>query len=157
MCLICINNYRILILITGVLSLSAWFKYCYRILQTHHARTRAHTHARTRVRTHVRKQVHTLAHTCTHVYIRTALAASPPYMISLFGGAQPTVTARSACDNAGHWPLKSTHELATRFTRGFGSISRIKKLLGRTETRTRGMMYCQTLRIVRDISRDDRA
>ena len=53
-CLICINNYRIVILITGVLSLSAWVKYCYRILQTHHARTRAHACA------------HTCAQTCTH-------------------------------------------------------------------------------------------
>ena len=32
-----------------------------------------------------------------------------------------------------------------------------KKLLGRTETRTRDRMYCQTIRTVRDISRDDRA
>ena len=130
-CLICINNYRIIILITGVLSLSAWVKYFYRILQTHHARTCA------RVRTHT--------------------PPSPPHRLSLFGGAQPTVTARSACDNAGGGQFKSTHELATRFTRGFGSFSRIKKLLGRTKTRTRDRMYCQMIRIVRDISRDDRA
>ena len=32
-----------------------------------------------------------------------------------------------------------------------------KKLLGRTETRTRDRMYCQTIRTVRYISRDDRA
>ena len=140
MCLICINNYRIIILITGVLSLSAWVKYLYRI---HHARTRAQPCAHTR----------THEHTHTH----TPVAASPPYRLSLFGGAQPTVTARSACDNAGRWPFKSTHELATRFTRGFGSFSRIKKLLGRTETRTRDRVYCQTIRIVRDISRDDGA
>ena len=31
-----------------------------------------------------------------------------------------------------------------------------KKILGRTETRTRDMMYCQTIRSVRDIYRDDR-
>ena len=30
-------------------------------------------------------------------------------------------------------------------------------MLGRTETRTRDRMYCQTIRTVRDISRDDRA
>ena len=127
----------IIILIAGVLSLSAWVKYLYRILQTHHARTRAHTHARTHVHTHSRHR--------------------PPHRLSLSGGAQPTVTGRSACDNAGRWPFKSTHELATRFTRGFGSFSRIKKLLGRTDTRTRDRMYCQTMRTVRDISRDDRA
>ena len=88
-CLTCINNYKIIIVITCVLSLSAWAKYCYRIWQTHHARaytrTRAHTHART--------------HTCAH----TAVGVSPPYRLSLFGGAQPTVTASSACDNAGRW------------------------------------------------------
>ena len=32
-----------------------------------------------------------------------------------------------------------------------------KKLLGRTETRTRDMMYSHTIRTVRDISRNDRA
>ena len=30
-------------------------------------------------------------------------------------------------------------------------------MLGRTETRTRDRMYCQTIRTVRDISRDDGA
>ena len=32
-----------------------------------------------------------------------------------------------------------------------------KKMLGRTETRTRDRMYFQTIRTVRDISQDDRA
>ena len=32
-----------------------------------------------------------------------------------------------------------------------------KKMLGRIETRTRDMIYCQTIRTVRDISREDRA
>ena len=31
------------------------------------------------------------------------------------------------------------------------------KMLGRTETRTRDRIYCQTIRSVRDIYRDDRA
>ena len=30
-------------------------------------------------------------------------------------------------------------------------------MLGRTETRTRDRIYCQTMRTFRDISRDDRA
>ena len=90
MCLICINNYSILILITGILSLSAWVKYCYRILQTHHARTRAHTRAHACA--HTCTNVHKRAHTCTHTAF-AAVAASPPYMLSLFGGAQPTVAA----------------------------------------------------------------
>ena len=102
---------------------------------------------------HMRARAHASSHTCAH----TAVATATAYRLSLFGGAQPTVTARSACDNAGRWPFKSTHELAIRFTRGFGSFSHIKKLLGRTETRTRDRIYCQTIQIVRDISRDDRA
>ena len=32
-----------------------------------------------------------------------------------------------------------------------------KKMLGRVETRTLDRIYCQTMRTVRDISRDDRA
>ena len=36
-------------------------------------------------------------------------------------------------------------------------VFRIKKMLGRIETRTRDRIYCQTIRTVRDISRDDRA
>ena len=32
-----------------------------------------------------------------------------------------------------------------------------KKMLGRIETRTRDRIYCQTIRTVRSISRDDRA
>ena len=135
-CQICINNYRIIILITGVLSLSAWVKYLYRIVQTHHARTRAHMHARTCMRTPLRTHVHT--------HRRRRLTAVQSIAIR----CQPTVTARAACDNAGRWPFESTHELGTRFTRGFGSFSRIKKLLGRTETQTRDRMYCQTIRTI---------
>ena len=36
----------------------------------------------------------------------------------------------------------------TRFPRGFGCFSRIKKLLGRTETRIRDRMYCQSIRTI---------
>ena len=32
-----------------------------------------------------------------------------------------------------------------------------EKMLGRTETQTRERMYCESIRTVRDISRDDRA
>ena len=39
----------------------------------------------------------------------------------------------------------------------YGGFSRIQKMLGRTETRTRDRMYCQTIRTVRYISRDYRA
>ena len=39
----------------------------------------------------------------------------------------------------------------------YGCFSHIQKMLGRTETRTRDRMYCQAIRTVTDISRDDRA
>ena len=48
-------------------------------------------------------------------------------------------------------------QLTTRGIRySFGCFSRIK-MVGRIETRTRDRIYCQTIRTVRDISRDDRA
>ena len=43
------------------------------------------------------------------------------------------------------------------FAIGLGVFSRIKKMLGRIETRPRDRIYFQTIRTVRDISRDDRA
>ena len=58
---------------------------------------------------------------------------------------------------AGSWVIEINTRVATRFPRGFVRFSRINKLLGRTETRNRDRMYCQTIRTVRDISRDDRA
>ena len=123
-CLNCVNDYRIIILITGVLSLSAWVKYFFIVYCTHITHARAHTRALTRAHACAHTCAYTLTHMCTH----TAVAASPPYRLSLFGGAQSTVTARSACDNAGRWPFKSTHELATLFTRGFGSFFTHKKI-----------------------------
>ena len=39
----------------------------------------------------------------------------------------------------------------------YDCFSRIKILLGRTEKRTRDRIYCQTIRTVGNISRDDRA
>ena len=41
-------------------------------------------------------------------------------------------------------------------SRGFGGFSH-KKMLGRTDTRTRERMYSQTIQTVREILRDDRA
>ena len=43
------------------------------------------------------------------------------------------------------------------FAKVYECFSRIKKKLGRIETRTRDRIYCQTIRTVTDISRDDRA
>ena len=57
-----------------------------------------------------------------------------------------------------HWFYSIDHSRGQRSIRyRFGSFSRIKKFLGRTETRTRDRMYLGRIRSVRDISRDDRA
>ena len=76
---------------------------------------------------------------------------------------------RSGCccsDVAGHstvtamLPVPLVHSSATCPRVGIRDSLRIffaRKKLGRTETRTRDRMYCQTIRTVRYISRDDRA
>ena len=57
-----------------------------------------------------------------------------------------------------HWFYSIDHSRGRRGIRySFGCFSRMKKMLGRIETRTRDRIYCQTIRAVRDISRDDRA
>ena len=55
------------------------------------------------------------------------------------------------------WSIQQPHARWSAFAIVYVCFSRIKKLLGRTETRTRDRMYCQTIGTVRDISRDDRA
>ena len=57
-----------------------------------------------------------------------------------------------------HWFYSIDHSRGQRSIRyRFESFSRIQKLLGRTERRTRDRMYLGRIRSVRDISRDDRA
>ena len=57
-----------------------------------------------------------------------------------------------------HWFYSIDHSHGRRSIRySFGCFLRIKKMLGRIETRTRDRIYCQMIRTVRDISRDDRA
>ena len=100
------------------------------ILQTH-----ARVHTRTRVRTH--------AHTHTAV-----------------------VTVRRTGYRYSVWPnrdgplrLRQYRSLAIQITTRTGDpITPIFLMfLGRTKTRTRDRMYFQTIRTVRDVSRDDRA
>ena len=141
-CLICINNYRIIILITGVLSLSAWVKYCYRILQIHHAR--AHT------RTHAHACTHTYAHTCTHTAVTAVQAIA---LRSHPTNRDGPLRLRQCCRLAIQINTRTGDPIYPRFWKFFV----YEKVLGRTETRTRDRMYCQTIRIVRDISRHDRA
>ena len=99
----------------------------YRIWQTHHARIHACTHTRTYLRTH------------------------PPIAVQVVAVRWLGVNGRSV--------LHSNKQ--SRMRRGirdsFGCLSRIKKVLGRTEMRTRDMMCVQSIRTVWDISREDRA
>ena len=53
--------------------------------------------------------------------------------------------------------IQQTIERRPAFAKVYVCFSHIKKMLGRIETRTRDMIYYQTIRTVRDISRDDRA
>ena len=55
------------------------------------------------------------------------------------------------------WSIQKPHAGGSAFPIVYGCFSRIKKMLGRTETRTRDKMYSQTIGTVGYISRDDRA
>ena len=67
------------------------------------------------------------------------------------------MTARSAGDNSWSLAIEINTGTGGPVPRGFECFSHIKKMLGRTDTRTHERMYCQTIRTVRDISRVDRA
>ena len=82
-CLICMK-YRIIILIIIVISLG-------QIVLSYIANT-----SRTHARTH--------AHACTRTHAHTHTAVAAVQVIAIHW--RPTVTARSAGDNAGRWPLK---------------------------------------------------
>ena len=58
-----------------------------------------------------------------------------------------------------HWFYTIDHSRGRRGIRynSFGCFSCIKKMLGRIEMRTRDRIYCQTIRTVTHITRDDRA
>ena len=115
-------------------------KYYYRILQTHSARTHAHTrtHTHCRLRSGSMRRWHPSVTTLT-----------PPFRLFRW-------------HSSFSWPVAgltiqiNTHAgdpISPRFWMFFA----YKKMLGRSETRTRDRMYCQTIRTVRNISRDDRA
>ena len=129
MCVISMK-YKI-ILIT--VSLSAWVKYYFRILQTHQTRTGTRTCSRE----------------CTQTL-------PPPFRLSLFDGSvMPNRDGVNAPFHRFHWRSMAGRlfiQINTRagdpVSRGFGCFSRIKKLLGRTETQTRDRMYHQSIRTV---------
>ena len=106
---------------------TAWIKYFHRILLTHHARTHACTDVRT----------------CTPPHTTVAVRCfGAPNHDGVMVGRRCTEINRC-----------TGHPISQRFWKLFA----YKKMLGRTETWTRDRIYCQTMRTVRDISRDDRA
>ena len=113
--------------------------------------------SRMHARTHACKHTRARAHTHTHRHRRSGCRCS-------MGRWRPTVTelrpfklvplainGRSLLHSNKHWRGRPG------FSELLGVFSHMTKLLGRTETRTRDRMYCQTIRTVRDISRYDRA
>ena len=126
-------KYSIIILIIIIISLG-------QVLLSYVANT-SRTHACARTRAHASASTHTAV---------TAVQVSDILW-------RPPVTTRSA---GIHSRLQGHSNKHTRWPPDFPEILdvfRVKKLLGRTETRTRYRMYFQTIRTVRDISRDDRA
>ena len=123
-CLICIK-YRIIILIIIIISLGQiLLSYIENTSRTHDARTRIYT----RTRTH-----------------------TPPSLSGYhcaMGRWRPTVTARSAGDNGRRCFIQINTRECDPVSRGFVCFSRIKKLLGQTETRTCDRMCSQTIRTV---------
>ena len=99
------------------------------------------------------------------------LSLSPFWLIVFVVLAQSVgaMTIKCSCVLAGHGrPITSESSVTPLFIQQpyardsafaivYGCFSRIKKMLGRTEMRTRDKMYCQTIRSVWDISRGDRA
>ena len=69
-----------------------------------------------------------------------------------------SVAMNHDCSYRRHWFYLIDHSHGRRGIRySFGCFSRIQKMLERIETRTRDRIYSQTIRTVRDFSRDDRA
>ena len=112
-----------------------------------HTRTRAYTHARTRVRTHAHTHVH------THTAVVAITVRRTGYRYSVWPNRDGPLRLRQYRSLA----IQITTRTGDPITPIFLMFSHIKTLLGRTETRTRDRMYFQTIRTVRDVSRDDRA
>ena len=94
-------KYRIIILIIIIISLGQIL-----IVYGKHI-THAHTHACLRARAHTRAhaRIHARAHTRARTHSRRR-RHRPPHRLSLFGVTKPSVTVRSACDNADRWLFK---------------------------------------------------
>ena len=128
MCLICMK-YRIIILIIIIISLGEILLSCIANTSCMHARACTHTHTSP---------------------FRFDGSVAPKRNGGPFSPVPLAFMASS-------WVIQINTRAGDPISPTFWIFSRLKKLLGRTETRTRDRMYCQSIRTVRDISRDDRA
>ena len=127
MCLICMKYGIIIFIIT--ITLSAWVKYYCRIFQTHHARTRIHPHPHHRIRSGSMRR-----------WRPSVIKSTPPFACS--------TGIRS-------WVIQMNTRAGDPISPRVWMFFAYKKLLGRTEKRTRDRMYCQTIQTVSDIPRED--
>ena len=109
-CVICMK-YRIIVLISIIISLV--------FLQTHHTRTHTLAHAHTSA--HARAQAHT--HTAVAVQVIAVLWVVAPNR----GGVNAPFRRFRRRSMAGRRSIQIKLALATRFHRGFGCFPRIKK------------------------------
>ena len=135
-CLICMK-YRIIILIIIIISLD-------KILSSYIANTS---------RTHGRTHAHTRVHAHPHTTVAVRCFGAPNHDSVMVGRTLSDAGETMADRRLIEINRRTGHPISQRFWKFFA----YKKMLGRTETRTRDRIYCQTMRTVRDISRDDRA
>ena len=121
-------------------------KYYYRILQTHHARTHAHTRKQARARTHTRTRTRTHTHTHTPPSPSRYDASVAPKRDEVNAPFSPFPLAFMA----GSWAIQINTHAGGPISPRIWMFFAYKKMIGRTETRTRDRMYCQPLRTVRD-------
>ena len=132
MCLICMK-YRIIILIIIIISLG-------KISLSYIANT-----SRMHACTHARAHTLTLANTPTHTHDRRcSLFSVRPTMTQSWLGAPFSTLARQCRSLAIQINRRAGDPLSSRFWKFFA----YKKLLGRTETRTRDRKCFQTIRTV---------
>ena len=121
---------------------------------TNTSRTHAHTH----LRTHTHTRTHSREH--THPYIAVAVQDVAVRWVSgdqTMTELTPHFRRFSWRTMAGRCSFKKTVRGRLGIRDSFGCFSRIKKCIGRIETRTRDRVCFQSIRTGWDISRYDRA
>ena len=130
-------KYRIILLIIIIISLG-------QILLSYIANTHAHMHTRAHASTHTRADTHRRRR-------RRRRHSLTGHRYSVAPSRERPLRLRQCRSLAIQMNTRQHDTISPRFLMFFA----YKKMLGRIETRTRDRIYCQTIRIVRDISRDD--